>query len=90
MKLVFKTIASDELNKAFEYYDSINTDLADRFEDEVWRILDAIESFELMFQQRYRIVRIAPVNKFPYAIHYYIEKEQIVILSIKHQRQFYK
>jgi len=89
-KILIKARAAKELNLAYEYYDSINSSLADRFEDEIWRYLDTIESHEELFQVRYRTVRIAPLTKFPYSIHYYVEKDQIVVLGIKHQRQFYK
>ena len=90
MELIFQESAVLDFNVGISYYESINTNLSDKFREEVFDYLDSIKNFEKIFQVRYREIRIAPLKKFPYSIHYFTEKNRIVITAIKHQRQFYQ
>lgn len=90
MNLSFQASAIDELNQAFEYYQAIDVNLSERFKIEVADYLDTIKAFDELFQIRYRKIRVAPLDKFPYAIHYFVKANQIIVIGIKHQRQFYK
>lgn len=67
-----------EIEDAYDYYENKLIGLGDRFQDS----LD--EHFNLLtknpfFQIRYDIVRCLPMKKFPFMIHYSIDKEQKVV-----------
>lgn len=38
----------------------------------------------LAFQQRYKHVKIIFINRFPYGIHYTLQKDEIVIIGVFH------
>lgn len=38
----------------------------------------------LAFQQRYKRVKIIFINRFPYGIHYTLQKDEIVIIGVFH------
>ena len=81
------------LNDYFDgiaYYEKVSNDLADRFHKEFWGAIDRIKENPLHYQVRYRKIRIAFTEVFPFGIHYIIEKQQITVLKILHTKRFFK
>ena len=69
-EVVFRIEAERDLEEINSYYNNILPVLAERFFVEFFETLEYIEQNPNLFQVRYREIRIAPLYKFPYGIHY--------------------
>ena len=60
-------------------------------ENEFWkdvnRQMDLITQFPLAFQIRYRNIRIVPLEKFNYSIHYAVKPNSILVYRFLNQKQ---
>jgi plasmid stabilization system protein ParE len=81
--------AKKDLQEAASYYNKQQKNLGRRFLKEVNARVAAISKNPQTCQIRYREVRMALLNKFPYSLHYLIDEDQnqIIILSVFHQAQ---
>ncbi len=79
-----------EFENSFLYYKNITTRLADRFREAFLEKLDDIEENPLLFQVRYKNIRMAHFKTFPYSIHYFVEEDIVYVLRVLNQRQFVK
>lgn len=78
--------ARDEFRLAREWYRQQNvTGLSDRFAQAVKDTIVRIRTSPLSYGIRYKNVRIAHTHKFPYALHFYLEENAIIITSIIYQ-----
>jgi plasmid stabilization system protein ParE len=59
------------------------------FASEVKKCIQRVQKNPLSYEVKYRNVRTAFTEVFPYAVHFYINeaKNQIVIIAIIHQRR---
>lgn len=81
------------LNDYFDgisYYEKTSEALADRFHDEFWRTIDRIKENPLHYQNRYRGIKIAFTETFPFGIHFIMENNLIIVLKILHTKRFFK
>jgi plasmid stabilization system protein ParE len=69
-KLVFRAEAESDQEDIQDYYNKINPSITDNFFVEFFETMDFIEAEPTLFKVRYRQVRIAPMYRFPYGIHY--------------------
>jgi hypothetical protein len=85
------------------YYDEVAVDVADakkwyrkqqkyldkRFAEDVKISLDRLQKNPLNYEIKYRNVRIAYCDIFPYAVHFYADEliKRIVIIAIVHQHR---
>ncbi|WP_248724729.1 type II toxin-antitoxin system RelE/ParE family toxin [Seonamhaeicola sp. ML3] len=92
--MVYQIELSDEakvnINEASEYYLKISKALHDKFIADVVKTIDGLQDKPLHFQIRYRSIRIAHTNVFPFGVHFIIESATIRILKILHHKQYYK
>lgn len=88
--LIFLKDSNHDFNDGIAYYEKISAELADKFHQELINKLEEIEQNPKHFQLRYRNIRIAHFDKFPFSIHFFIEEKRIYILKILHQKRFYK
>lgn len=72
-----------------DYKDGINwyrkiqvTGLVLKFTYSVKQAISKIEKYPNAFAIRYKNVRVAHLSKFPYAIHYFIDGNKIIIIAI--------
>lgn len=79
-----------DFNKAIEYYEKISSELADRFYNEFWNTIAYMKENPLHHQFRYRSIRIAHFNGFPYGIHFIIDGAVIRVFKVLHYKQCYK
>jgi hypothetical protein len=86
--MIYKIVILDEAKldykKSFLWYKDIHPKLAIRFNDSFKRSIAIIKTDPLLFQIRYDNIRIVFLKTFPYAIHYSIYENSIVIKSIFH------
>jgi len=85
---MYQLLISDEsrldILDAFSWYESRRGGLGKDFELCLEAGLNQIQRDPLLFQKRYRHLRIHFINRFPYGIHYLIEKETIKVLGVFH------
>lgn len=78
------------IKEALEYYSDISISVKDRFEVELTKSMELLFKNPLHHQVRYRDIRIAFTEVFPYGIHYIVENEYIYVLKILHTKRFFK
>ncbi|WP_339884007.1 type II toxin-antitoxin system RelE/ParE family toxin [Polaribacter vadi] len=88
--LKFRKNANEDFDIGIKYYDEISSELADRFHKDFKKTIDIIESNPLLYQIRYRNIRIATFNNFPYSVHFIVKNELIFVLTILHQKRYFK
>lgn len=71
-------------------YDKISENLADKFYDLFWSTMHIVKENPLIFQIRYRNIRIAFTPTFPYGIHFIVENNLITIYKVLHTKRLFK
>ncbi len=91
-RIVFFRQASNDLNRAFDYYfDVANLQVAERFLEAVAKALDHIQLHPATGSMRYALIDVKPplrfwtLNHFPYAVFYFDHAEHIDIVRVLHQ-----
>lgn len=89
-KLLIDQEAFDDLEKSISYYKEVSEKLANKFKKAIKKELNTIEKQPLIYQKRYREVRITFTKNFPYGIHYLVGKNKVEVIRILHTKMFYK
>ncbi len=88
--LKYRREAEKDLDETKTYYASISPLVTDNFFAEFFETISFILQEPTLFQIRYRKVRIAPMYRFPYGVHYIINQDQIIILRVLHYKRYFK
>ena len=84
-KLIFLTVAEDEANDAFDWYEDRESGLGPKFREAVKKTIDKIQTNPYRFPiVQGSKVRRALVEHFPYCIIFSAEDKSALILSIFH------
>jgi plasmid stabilization system protein ParE len=83
-KIVILEEAKLDFKETFEWYNSIQPKLGERYKNAVKESFKIMKSNPLLFQIRYDDTRIILIENFPYLIHYTIYGNKIVIKAIFH------
>jgi hypothetical protein len=83
-KILIIEEAKMDFKKSLLFYKDIHPKLAVRFNDSFKKSILIIKKNPLLFQIRYDNIRIIFLKSFPYALHYAIYENCIVIKSIFH------
>ena len=67
-----------ELDEAVFYYENSRKGLGDKFLLDYENRLDTLYNFPF-FENKYNIVRILPLKKFPYTIHFTINEDEKLV-----------
>jgi plasmid stabilization system protein ParE len=88
-KLAYYDEARLDVRNAKKWYHKQQKGLEKRFADDVKLCIKRLQKNPLHYEVRYRHVRIAYCEIFPYAIHFYIDEaaKQLVIIAIVHQHR---
>ena len=90
----YKISVSDEtqldIREGSEYYSKISEALNQKFLSEIINTIEIIQVNPLHHQIRYKKIRIAFTEIFPYGIHFIISNETIYIFRVLHTKRFYK
>lgn len=86
-RIRFHELARRELLEARDYYDDLVYRLGEKFVIEVERCLNIIKTNPLDYPVVKQNVRKAVVIKFPFSILYRLEKDNIYILAVMHQKR---
>jgi plasmid stabilization system protein ParE len=85
--LVFRLEVRQELDEAYNWYESQQTKLGDEFLDSVDEILNRICQMPESYAVVYRDVRRAVLRRFPYAVYYRIISSRVVVTAVFHSRR---
>ena len=86
-RILFHKLAGRELLDARDHYDDLVFGLGKSFVIEIERCLNIIKSNPLAYPLIKGSIRKAVVIKFPYSILYRVEKKNIYILAVMHQKR---
>lgn len=85
-QVFFENEAKLDLLKAIKWYESSKPGLGQIFLSSVKSKVKILNQQPELFQIRYNEIRTIKIGKFPYLIHYKINKEQriVIILAVLH------
>jgi plasmid stabilization system protein ParE len=87
-QIVILEKAFQEIENARDYYENNQINLATSFTKEVFSILEIIESNPLLFPVKFKNIREAVINKFPFAVIFEVlPNDEIIVLSVFHFRR---
>lgn len=89
-EIIFRLNAEKDLEDIQDYYNKILPAITDNFFKEFFATIKFIESSPQLFQVRYREIRIAPLYRFPYGIHYKEIGNKIVVYRVLHTKRYFK
>lgn len=87
MKLVFLTIARDELAEIKRFYNRQQKGLGDTFQREAESAAKLILERPLAWQVEIEPTRRFVLNQFPYKLVYLVRADQVVMVAIMHQHR---
>lgn len=87
MRLIFLTIARDELAEVKRFYNRQQQGLGEAFKREAEAAAKLILERPLAWQIEIEPARRFLLNRFPYKMVYLVRAEQIVVLAIMHQHR---
>ena len=88
-QLIFTVQADQDLNKIKVWYDTINVKLTQDLFSELSDEFKLMKKSPLIYQARYKLIRIAFLKRFEYGIHFIVENKQLIVLRILHNKQFF-
>ena len=73
-----------EIEEAINYYNKINTKLSSELFNILFGSIDFIKNKPYSFTIKYKNIRSLPIEKYPYAIYYFIDEtiKTVIIISI--------
>ena len=89
-KLIFRVEAKRDLEDIQDYYNKISPAITDNFFVDFFETMDFIEGEPRLFQVRYRGIRIAPLHRFPYGVHYKESANKIIVYRVLHTKRYFK
>jgi len=89
-EIIFRIEAERDLIDIQNYYDKISEKITAKFFKEFFYTMQFIEQSPKLFQERYRGIRIAPLYRFPYGIHYLENDNIVIIYRVLHTKRYFK
>jgi hypothetical protein len=88
-RLAYFIEAREDISAAKNWYFGQLPGLEVRFAKDVKRAIERLRSTPFSHSIRYKNIRIAHPDVFPYSIHYYIDEDmkRIVIIGVVHSRR---
>jgi len=87
MRVIFSTLAKQELEDAARYYELEQEGLGRRFRAEVKRAARRIARYPRAWSIERGDIRKCSLYKFPYKLLYSIEQDHIFIVAVAHQHR---
>lgn len=86
-KLIFKTLAEQDITEAVEWYNKRATHLSVQIMEEIDNALVLLKKNPENYQKRYNEVRVLFTENFPFGIYYTIEDNTIFIHAFLHTKR---
>lgn len=81
---VVRPEAEEDLSEARQWYENRREGLGDEFIDQVDVAFDRIRRMPLVPAPKYKDVRRVLLKRFPYAVFYHVDDNQITIVAVYH------
>lgn len=82
--LIITDEASFDIIDAYNWYYAISEKVSFEFEKDIENILNHIAKNPKQFQLKYKKARIVFLKKFPFGIHYLIDKNVVKVIAVFH------
>ena len=79
--------AVHDIEQAVSWYEKQRKGLGYELELCIEAGLRLLEREPVIFQEKYRNVRVKYIKRFPYSIHYLVESNSIKVIALFHMRQ---
>ena len=83
-QILFSKEAKQDFIAAYDWYESIRKGLGSEFELSIDASVVYISRTPTLFQKRYKNIRICFIDRFPYGIHFFIDKKTVKIIAVFH------
>ena len=83
-KMVFRKEVEDDLVLAYHWYEKKSIGLGEEFLRMFYASLAEVEKYPLAWRKVYREFRRCLLRRFPYAIYYIAEKNEILVYGVIH------
>src|SRR6267378_508784 len=87
LPIVFRSIASKEMDDSIAWYESEGSGVGVDFASEIASLLARIADTPKQFRKVRGDVRRAVLSRFPYTIHFLVESNRIVVLAVFHVKR---
>ena len=87
MKIIFSTIAQQELDDALHFYELEYEGLGYRFKAEIKKAALRISEYPKAWSFESKEIRKCLLHKFPYKLLYSIELDHIFVIAVAHQHR---
>jgi plasmid stabilization system protein ParE len=84
VKVRFLTIAQQEVDDAFHWFEERNENLGFEFLTEIDRIVQLVRSFPFAAFEIEPEIRRALLARFPYAVVYGVTPNEIIVIAVSH------
>ena len=84
MKVRFLTIAEQEVNDAYRWFEERTEGSGLEFLDELDRVVGLVKSFRLAGLEIETQIRRTVFARFPYAIVYGVENDTVIVIAVAH------
>ncbi|WP_420590121.1 type II toxin-antitoxin system RelE/ParE family toxin [Bacterioplanoides sp.] len=84
MKVSFLDVAATEFREAFDYYESEQTGLGERFKIEVKNAISRITTHPNAYQKLSKQTRRCLIAKFPYCIIFHHNHNEVTVIAVAH------
>ena len=85
--LILRPEAEADIQSAYDWYESQQTGLGEDFLQSLDNVVAGIQRLPEKHPVVYRELRRALLRRYPYAVFYLVRPDQIVVVSVMHQRQ---
>lgn len=83
-RVIVRLEAVDDLNAAFDWYESQHPGLGRDFAREISRCIDTIAETPLLYAPVEGVIRRALARKFPFGVYYLTNNDETVVLAVLH------
>jgi toxin ParE1/3/4 len=87
LPLIINPEAEADLAEAKDWYDDQRLGLGDELIDCVEEVLDRIQQAPGLYGKTHLELRLALVRRFPYAVVYRIDADQVTVVAVYHTRR---
>ncbi|RUA28563.1 MAG: type II toxin-antitoxin system RelE/ParE family toxin [Bacteroidetes bacterium] len=85
--LIVRPEAELDILESSQWYEDKQENLGVRFLDEVEEKIHLITQNPLHYQVRYKNTRLALIKHFPYAIHFLVSQQNVIVLAVLGTRE---
>ena len=86
-KLVISQAAIYDIEQAIDWYNRQRKGLGDELEISLEVGLASLQKDPLVYQEKYRNVRVKYLKRFPYGIHFQIQASNIKVIALFHVKR---